>query len=76
MKIISFIKVTVPSETISIDESDSQVPFSASSQLFTRPKKRGVRVFDSLAIYYLFPLVQKNHDLIFIYSAEILDIYQ
>jgi hypothetical protein len=70
-------KVKLPSVTISIDDSDFQIPFSAPPfyadpnypiDLYRISKPRGdITKVTITAIYLLFPILQKSHDLIFIY---------
>jgi len=76
-------KGKVPSPSISIDDSDSQVPFSAPPfypdpdypmDSYRISKRHGVAPMVTIsAIYHLFPILQKSHDLIFIYSPGIRD---
>jgi hypothetical protein len=78
--------VKAPSVTISIDDSDSQVPFSAPS-FYPDPdypmdsqrilKPRGVTPLVVIsAMNPLFPTPQKGEDLISIYSHGTHDFYQ
>ena len=76
----------LPSVTISIDDSDSQVPFSAPPfyrdpdypmDSYRISKRHGVAPMVTIsAIYPLFPTAPKEKDLISIYSPGIHDFKQ